>query len=202
MTNRKVFVNYATAFPWLVLLGLFTGARLEELCQLAVADVRVELGVQVIDIHARNGNKLKNKSCARLVPLHPAIVSAGFLDYVAGLPATGKVFPGLKLSKTRAKYSKAVGQAFVRLRRRLGLTRKGLTFHSLRHNVGQALDRASVRESDAARVLGHKHREVTFGVYSKAQLERVKETVEKIRFPGLCWHVTRAWQTIDWPATE
>ena len=35
---------------WLPLLGLYTGARLSELCQLRLGDIREELGVWVISI--------------------------------------------------------------------------------------------------------------------------------------------------------
>jgi len=34
-------------------------------------------------------------------------------------------------------------------------------------------------------VLGHRLKNVTFGVYSKAQLQRVAKTVGKISYPGL-----------------
>jgi integrase len=175
-----------TALPWLALLGLYTGARIEELAQLSVADVRQEHGTAVLDIHAKNGNRLKSKSSERLVPIHSAIINAGFLHYVAALPKSGRLFPGLKGRASRGgKLGTNVAESFGRWRKRVGLTRKGLAFHSLRHNTTQALERAGVEESDVARVLGHRLKNISFRVYSKPQLERVAKTVESIEYPGL-----------------
>jgi integrase len=180
--------NNQTALPWLLLLGLYTGARIEELAQLSVADVREKHGLTVLDIHERNGNSLKSESAERLIPLHPAVIKAGFLRYVAALPKNGRLFPGLRARASRGgKLGTNVGESFGRWRKRLGLTRERLAFHSLRHNTGEALERAGfvIEESDAARVLGHRLKNVTFGVYSKAQLQRVAKTVKKINYPGL-----------------
>jgi hypothetical protein len=46
------------------------------------------------------------------------------------------------------------------------------------------MDRHGASESDAGRVLGHALG-MTFGTYSKPVLERVQETVERIRYEGL-----------------
>jgi integrase len=178
--------NNQTALPWLTLLGLYTGARIEELAQANVADVRQEHGITVLHVHAKNGNRLKSESSARLIPLHSAVIKAGFLRYVAALPKTGRLFPGLKgRASSGGRLGKNVGESFGRWRKRLGLTREQLAFHSLRHNTTEALERAGVHETDAARVLGHRLRNVTFGTYSKPQLERVAKTVEEIAYPGL-----------------
>jgi integrase len=178
--------NNQTALPWLLLLGLYTGARIEELAQLNVADVREEHGVTVLDIHAKNGNKLKSKSAERLIPLHSAVIDAGFMKYVAGLPKSGKLFPGLVGRASRGgKLGTNVAEAFGRWRKRVGLTRKGLAFHSLRHNATQALERGGADESDIGRVLGHRQKGISLRVYSKPQLQRVRDTVERIRYEGL-----------------
>jgi integrase len=178
--------DYQTALPWLALLGLYSGARLQELAQLNVADIREEHGVTVLDIHAKNGNKLKSKSAERLIPLHSAVIDAGFMKYVAALPKGGKLFPGLKGRASHGgKVGTNVGESFGRWRKRVGLTRKGLAFHSLRHNVTQALERAGAHDSDIARVLGHRQKGISLRVYSKPQLGRVVETVEVIGYPGL-----------------
>jgi integrase len=175
-----------TALPWLTLLGLYSGARIEELAQLSASDVRQEHGVTVLDIHARNGNHLKSKSAERIVPLHSAVIGAGFLKYVRALPKTGKLFPGLKGRASRGgKLGTNVAEAFGRWRKRVGIDRKGLVFHSLRHNTAEALERAGVEESDVARVLGHRLKNISFRVYSRPQLERVAKTVEAISYPGL-----------------
>jgi integrase len=180
-----------TALPWVALIALYTGARLEELAQLSTADVR-EAGangatVTVIDVHNGGENKLKNESAARLIPVHSALVRAGLLDYVRGLPA-GPLFPGLTRRASKGgKVGARVGELFRKKLVRLGLKRDGLCFHSFRHTVAGRLDAAEVRQSDAARVLGHAVAGMSYGTYSKEGpgLKQVAATVEKIAYEGL-----------------
>ena len=79
--------------PWLL---AFTGARLEEVCQSLVRDIRESKGVWYLDINSDHETKsLKNAGSARKVPLHPALIEEGFLDYLGTLPADGPLFPDL-----------------------------------------------------------------------------------------------------------
>jgi integrase len=61
--------QYTTAYSyWLPLMGLLTGARLNELCQLHLSDFEVVSGIDCININdAEEGQRLKNKSAKRLV---------------------------------------------------------------------------------------------------------------------------------------
>jgi integrase len=52
----------------LIMLGLYTGARIEELCQLRVVDVVVENNVRALRI-----TKSKILAGTRLVPINPSI---------------------------------------------------------------------------------------------------------------------------------
>jgi integrase len=180
-----------TALPWVALIALYTGARLEEIAQLTTADVRAEgangATVTVIDIHNGGENKLKNESSARLIPVHSALVHADLLKYVEALPS-GPLFPGLKRRESKGnKVGARIGELFRRRLVALGLKRAGLCFHSFRHTVAGALDAAGVPQSDAARILGHAVAGMSYGTYSQAGpgLIRVKDVVEKIKYEGL-----------------
>jgi integrase len=180
-----------TALPWAALIALYTGARLEEIAQLQTSDIREEAAngatITVLDIHNGGTNKLKNESAARLVPVHSALVRAGFLDYVRGLPA-GPLFPGLKPRASKGnKLGPELSSRFGKRLIALGLKRDGLCFHSFRHNVAGALDAAGVPQSDAARVLGHAVAGMSYGTYSQAGpgLKRVAGVVEQITYEGL-----------------
>lgn len=78
---------------WLPLLGLFTGARLEELGQLHPDDVHEEstpdksLTAWVIRITDGEGQRLKNKSSRRRVPVHQTLLDLGFIEYVKAAKA-------------------------------------------------------------------------------------------------------------------
>jgi len=54
---------------WLPYLGLYTGARLEELGQLRVADVRQEDGVWFLAIEPGDGKRVKTKGSKRRIPV-------------------------------------------------------------------------------------------------------------------------------------
>jgi len=189
-----------TALPWAALIALYTGMRLEEVAQLSTADVREEKAngatVWIIDVHNGGDNHLKNESAARLIPVHSALVRAGLLDYVAGLKAsrgtigasTGPLFPGLTRRASKGgKVGARIGELFRKQLVAIGIKRKGLCFHSFRHTVAGRLDAAVVRQSDAARVLGHAVAGMSYGTYSQAGpgLIQVKVTVEQITYEGL-----------------
>jgi integrase len=143
--------------------------------------------VWVIDVHNGGQNKLKNESAARLIPVHSELVRLGFLDYVRALRA-GPLFPGLKRRESKGgKVGARVGELFRKRLVRLGMKRDGLVFHSFRHTVAGRLDAAEVRQSDAARILGHAVAGMSFGTYSQEGpgLKVVAGVVEKIRYDGL-----------------
>jgi integrase len=180
-----------TALAWAVVIALYTGMRLEEIAQLNKADIREAAGngstVWVIDIHNGGDNHLKNEWSARLVPVHSALVRAGFLDYVKALPA-GPLFPGLvrRVSKGN-KVGARLGELFRKNLVALGIKRDGLCFHSLRHTVANTLDRAEVRSTDVSRILGQEVEGEALGTYSQEGpgLKVIAGVVEKIAYEGL-----------------
>ena len=63
---------------WGALLGLYTGARLREIAQLDVADIRQEGGIWYLDINGDGPNKsLKTPAAKRRVPVHSELDPAG-----------------------------------------------------------------------------------------------------------------------------
>ena len=71
------------AYYWVPLLGLYTGARLNELCQLYVNDIKEIDKIWCIDINRNtNDKKLKNASSERVIPIHPKLIELGFLNFV------------------------------------------------------------------------------------------------------------------------
>jgi integrase len=180
-----------TALPWVALIALYTGMRLEEIAQLTTADIREEsangASVWCIDVHNGGENKLKNETSARLIPVHSELVRLGLLDYVKALRA-GPLFPGLTRRESKGgKVGARVGELFRKKLVALGIKREGLCFHSFRHTVAGRLDAADVRQSDAARILGHAVAGMSYGDYSKAGpgLIHVKAVVEKITYEDL-----------------
>lgn len=137
---------------WLPFLSAYTGTRISEPADAAAADVKQsEDGVWCIDMTDR---VLKNDSSARAIPLHPALIAEGFLEYVQGLPAGGPLFPDLKPGKTYGKRGDRASKVVSRwVRMSLGITDKRIgPNHAWRHRMA-TLHRAARIPRDASRYL-------------------------------------------------
>jgi integrase len=158
---------------WLPILGLFTGARIEELASLKLDDVKDVGGVTVIDINTDAGKKrLKTKNALRQIALHPTVLELGFLDYVKQRRQQGHgvLFPEL-LPRRGGRKGIAPSRWFARYLDRRGITGKEYVFHSFRHCLIDALKQADVPETLVKEIAGHqsggKSGSVTFGRYGK-----------------------------------
>ncbi|PWB31474.1 hypothetical protein DCO48_16705 [Pseudomonas sp. SDI] len=156
---------------WLPLLGLYTGARLNELCQLYTDDIVTIDGIACIHIRAtRPDQKLKTPGSERLVPIHSKLVELGFLAYVQKVKESGKqrVFPELTCHSKHG-YSAAPSKWFARLRDQLGFRDEvgKKDFHSFRHTLADHLKQKGVAESLVGGLLGHQAGGITFNRYGK-----------------------------------
>lgn len=140
--------------PWLL---AFSGARLGEVCDATARDIRKIGKIWCLDINEHNrGREIKNAHSIRIVPLHPAIVSEGFLKYVEGLPAGGPLFPGVPPDR----FGQRAGNGTKRVSRwirSLGLqdVRKDPN-HAWRHYVTDQLRNAGVPKDMRDRIIGHR----------------------------------------------
>jgi len=124
---------------WLPVLALYTGCRLEELCQLRVSDIKQVDALWVLDINADHPHKrIKNNDSERLVPLHPILTEDLNFPGYALKQKDGRVFPELKRLKTR--YGHYVSRWFGTHIRKLGITDKKKVFHSFRHTLIDTLN--------------------------------------------------------------
>ena len=181
----------ASALPWAAVIALYSGASLEEVCQLRREDLRIEHGngwVIHITHEAALSGELKRKSRERTIPLHPELERLGLLKYHAALPRDSEwLFPGLPVHKSKNKRSPRVGRAFNNWRRQLGIDYKDrqLDFHSLRHTFGTAIEDVGITQSDRARLLGHAVPGISSSVYSAPELKRVAPLVARVKWEAL-----------------
>ncbi|WP_431285901.1 DUF6538 domain-containing protein [Humitalea sp. 24SJ18S-53] len=150
--DAKGFLRW---LPWVLAL---TGCRLEEACGSIRADVREESGVLCLVLaDDRPGRELKNAQSARKIPLHPALIEEGFVEYLRALPADSPLFPDVKpgaYGRRGATASKIYGRW---VRKTVGVTdtRKDPA-HGWRHWMADELRAARVPEAAADALLGHK----------------------------------------------
>lgn len=156
---------------WLPLLGLYTGARMNELCQLYLDDVVTINGIDCI--HFREGRadqKLKTPTSERVVPIHSKLKEAGFLQYVKQRRELGEDAMLFDLIRhKRHGYAATPSKWFARYRDKLGF--KGgedkKDFHSFRHTAADHLKQLGVAESLVGGLLGHQTGGITFSRYGK-----------------------------------
>lgn len=132
---------------WVPIVGLFTGLRLGEIEQLRPQDIKKHEGYWCIDVNTDDGKEVKTAESIRLVPIHPTLQAAGFLEYVS---QRKKQFPKLSLFDKR-NYSKFWNEQFLR---RTGLKTEKLVFHSFRHTFS-AWVRAIPNNETKNRLMGH-----------------------------------------------
>lgn len=182
-TARRLKHSY---YYWVPLIGLYTGLRLEEICQLYLEDIRKEAEVWVFDINDRRDKKLKTLSSRRLVPIHSRLIDLGLLTYIERLGIDGRIRLFPELNKMRDGYSQMVSKWFGRYRKRIGIGNNGrkLDFHSFRHTVANHLKQSKVPEGVVGTILGHAKEGITFARYGKPyEVDYLKEIIELLNFP-------------------
>jgi integrase len=140
---------------WLPILGLFTGCRLNELCQLHTDDIKEVEGVWVIDVNEDGeGKKVKTKAGRRLVPLHPFLVNElGFVQYVKSFKEE-RLFH--ELGPMRDGPGQTASKWFQRYRVRCGVVEDGKVFHSFRHTfIDNLKQNPEVDHKMLAETVGH-----------------------------------------------
>ena len=133
------FSDKQSHYFWVPLIALFSGMRLEEICQLHLDDIYEDDGVWVFDLNNNDGKSLKNNTSIRKVPIHPRLVTElNFLSFVRKQrkTKTKRLFPNLNLS-SKNKYGDRVQKWFDdTYKRKLNIKDdpawKKKTFHSFR----------------------------------------------------------------------
>jgi integrase len=172
---------------WIPLMGIYTGTRLGELCQLRTADVQEAEGIHVLVLtNEGEGQSIKSDAGHRSVPIHSELIRLGFLKYVEAIKDKGSdsLWPSLPLRE--GKPSDFFGRWFKGHRNALGLTGTRPDFHCFRHTVRPLMRKAGHTEGTMDKVTGHK----TVGsigttVYDHRTLQEVQEAVEAIQYPAL-----------------
>jgi integrase len=150
----------------LIALGWYTGARIEELCQLNQESVITVDGIRCFDFP-----RSKSKASKRVVPIHISLLPV--VDRLLKDTADTFLIPTQSANRY-GKRSHAISKAFGRLRTAAGFSKLHV-FHGFRHTVVTELIRADVPDALAKELVGHETGSVTHDVYSKGA-----STVQKL----------------------
>ncbi|MCJ7997025.1 site-specific integrase [Rhizobium cremeum] len=169
---------------WVPLITLLSGMRLEEICQLQTDDIREEDGIAYFDLNDRPPRQLKNKNAVRKVPIHSELIRLGFLRYAEGFgERSHSLFPQLKPGGADNKFGHAFSKWFTRYRQQIGVYKKNLDFHSLRHTATTCMHRADVNTMVIDHLTGHSTPGETARYTKGSALSQLAAAVETIRPP-------------------
>ncbi|WP_157757146.1 site-specific integrase [Pannonibacter phragmitetus] len=172
---------------WATLIGIYTGARLGEVAQLHLKDIRQQDGVWVFDMNEEGDRKsLKTSAARRLVPIHQKLIDAGLLGYVQAMKdrEATKLFPEFTYDPKNG-WGRQLSRWFNdRLLVELGLKTKTRVFHSLRHTVNTRLLQAGVSPALVKSIIGHEQEGMTHRQYFKEgfTLQQLKEAMQKLDY--------------------
>lgn len=156
----------------LIALGMWTGARIEELCSLEISDI-VDGTIKIEDA--------KTPAGWREVPIHSKLRPT--LDRLIKGRKNGYILAGLSKNKYDDR-SNAIGKRFGRMKSDMGFRPRVEAFHSIRGTVATLLDNAGVPENVAASIIGHDVPTMTYGTYSGGPSIEVKAAaLELIDYP-------------------
>jgi integrase len=176
---------------WIPLVGLYSGARLGEIAQLLVADMREIHGTWVFHI-TREGSEKKSVKTAgseRIIPVHSGLIRLGLLDYHAAMKAHGHqhLFPEIE-PDGRGFISGRPSAFFNGYFVAIGIKKdKSVNFHSFRHGITDAFRLAGYMDEQFGMLLGHTKATMTarYGIIPQGILADRVKMIEAVTFPNL-----------------
>ncbi len=169
---------------WIPLISMFTGMRLDEICQLYVEDVQQVDGVWCISINDEKDKKVKTVTGKRIVPIHPDLISHGLIKYIECLRVQDVPRLWMNLNwRASDGYSNALGKWYQKFNRQYVTDDPKKVFHSMRHTVADTLKQAGITEVVIAEIVGHANDSMTMGRYGKRYQPRILlEALEKLDY--------------------
>ncbi len=177
---------------WLPLLGMFTGARLNELCQLHCKDIVRRSNIWVILIRDGDDKRVKNRTSIRDVPIHSKLIELGFLNFVTEQKSREEERLFTHLKKHRDGYGGSASKWFCEYQERCGVRpldpkRELKGFHSFRHTVSTVLAAKTaplLHERVINQLLGHeKGQSETMKTYAHTiSIKSLHEAVEHLKY--------------------
>lgn len=193
MTYPRVMdIKYSYRY-WIPLIALYSGMRLNEICQLYLDDIKVSKGVWYFDISdERKDQHIKNSQSKRLVPIHSKLLELGIIEYankVREVKVNNKhqdrLFYQLNYS-VKNHYIQAISQWFGRYLKKIGIDSRSKVFHSFRHTVKPYLRDAGISKEYQNLLcgwIGDDEGERTYG--GNVSIKKLYSELSKLKYPFL-----------------
>ena len=177
----------ADAAYWVPLLGLYTGARITELCQLRIDDFSEKEGYWMLRLAVTDeAQSLKAAASWREIPLPAELLELGLLQYRADIQAMGQewLFPAVNKS-AQNNAGGGVSSWFSKMKIAEGF-RKEVVFHSLRGTLNTQLARKGIPLEMRCKFIGQKPEGgVNVTHYTKLKAKDLIPTAEAVSFAFL-----------------
>ena len=184
LTGNDMALVKSQSNKWATLIAMFTGARLNEVCQLQLADLKQEGDIWYFNMTDEGeGNKrLKTAASHRKVPVHAELLRLGLIEYRDRIASRNgrRLFPDYAYNE-KAGYGRTLGRWFNDVFLvKLGLKAKSFVFHSFRHSMVSQLAQANVQEPIYQCIVGHERKGVTQQVYNQSgfTLVQLKDAID------------------------
>lgn len=176
---------------WASLIGMFSGARLNEICQMEAADLQQHDGIWYFNLldsdDGGSNKKFKTPAARRRVPVHSRLLELGLLDYHRDMSSrmTSRMFPDYSY-EPKGGYGRTLGRWFNDvLTPALSIKSKAHVFHGLQHTMVTRLLQAGVEETVCQSIVGHERKGVTQGTYNREgyTLLQLQQAINKFPAP-------------------
>ena len=187
---RKDRVSNHLPYYWVFLLGIFSGMRTNEMCQLRLIDIKKQKNIWFIFVEDTEETKVKTENAIRKVPLHPQLIDLGFVDYVTAQKKSkrGRLF--WELSEDRDGFASHVSRHYnQRFLPAVGVWKKYTkVLYCTRHTFINKLYSEMVDENVIKVLIGHE-KEFTMKHYGGDPFtpERLLEEISKVSYSGINW---------------
>ena len=196
-SNKPNPVKYQNPFYWSFLIGIFSGMRTNETAQLRIEDIIKKENVWMISIDEAEGKSVKTTSSIRKVPVHPTLISLGFIDYVKIIKSKGvdRVFP--ELTKQRDGYSTKISQHYnEKFLPSVGVWKKQVkVLYSTRHTFINRCYKKGVDRDIIKSIVGHEP-DFTLDVYGGSPFtpKQLYKGISKVSYSNIKWNRLK----VDW----
>ena len=183
-------VNNKLPYYWVFLLGIFSGMRTNEMCQLRLSDLKKVDKIWFMFVEDSENTKVKTESSIRKIPLHPQLIELGFIDYVGNLRKKKKTRVFWELREDRDGFASKVSRHYnEKFLPAIGVWEKHKkVLYCTRHTFINKLYSEKVDENVIKTLVGHE-KEFTLKHYGGDPFtpEVLLEEISKVNYSIINW---------------
>ena len=183
-------VNNKLPYYWVFLLGIFSGMRTNEMCQLRLSDLKKIDKIWFMFVEDSENTKVKTESSIRKIPLHPQLIELGFIDYVGNLRKKKKTRVFWELREDRDGFASKVSRHYnEKFLPAIGVWEKHKkVLYCTRHTFINKLYSEKVDENVIKTLVGHE-KEFTMKHYGGDPFtpEVLLEEISKVNYSKINW---------------